>query len=407
MIDLRERSLESLRKGDSAAAYAGYLRLLREDPGNADNDFMLGQVAFAQGKYPMAVFAYLRVIKASPGHERARLELARTYAQMGQLELSRAELAALRAIKPDLPPADEMEKSLFPAPYSPWTIQATLGAGLFYDSNANTGTSASEYLGYSLEDGRQRESFGAYFSGGLDVAYRLSKETNWYLVGDVSATNRQYFNASVDSRLTWGRAALGLRWASDKVLAEIRGKGEYLGRANSEVTQNVGAEAAFMYALTENWTLVTQSAYEYRHYAFDYKAMRGTHGQVGQYVRYQFGESRHELLLGGVYFIDRAHEKRYDGQGAEVLGRIVFHLPWQVKAGVFAAWHSAWYDAPPTDMGGAKRREEQFKGGLELEKGITKGLSVNAQAQYTKNFSNHALYRYDQWLLTTGLTYKF
>ena len=407
MIDLHEQSLENLRQGDSSKAYAGYLRLLREEPGNADIDFMVGQAAAAENKYPMAVLAYGRVLKANPGHARARLELARTYARMGQPELARAELRVLKTIDPSLPAVDEMEKSLLGVAPSPWTVRGTLGTGVFYDSNANSGTSASEYLGYTLVEGRKKESFGMYFTGGLDLAYRLGQESSWYLVGDVAATNRQYFNSDVDSRLTWGRAALGLRWASGKALAEIRGKGEYLGRNKGDVSQIAGAEAAFVYALTENWALVTQGAYEYRHYAADYKDMRGTHARAGEYVRWQFGENRHEILLGGSYFIDSAREARYDGQGVEALGRVQFNLPWQMKAGVLAAWRGAWYDAPPTGLGGSDRKENQLKTGLELEKGLTDHLSVNAQVQYTKNFSNHSLYRYEQWLITSGMTFKF
>jgi hypothetical protein len=135
--------------------------------------------------------------------------------------------------------------------------------------------------------------------------------------------------------------------------------------------------------------------------------MRGTHRQLGEYVRYQFGENRHELLLGGSYFIERARERRYDGQGGELLGRLRFNLPRQTKAGVLAAWRGIRYDAPPTALGGGDRKEKQFKAGLDLEKGITESLSINAQAQYTKNSSNHSLYRYDQWLVTMGLAYKF
>jgi tetratricopeptide (TPR) repeat protein len=407
MINLHEQSLENLRKGDSVRAYAGYLRLLREEPGNADIDFMVGQTAFAQGNYPMAVLAYTRVLKVNPGHERARLELARTYGRMRLPELARVELGILRSTNPALPTVAEMEKSILGAAYSPWTVRGILGAGVFYDSNANQGTSASEYLGFTLVEGQKKESFGMYSTGGLDLAYQLRQDANWYLVSDISVTNRQYFNPDVDSRLTWGRATLGIRWASEKMLVEIRGKGEYLSRDSGDVSRNAGAEAAFVYALTDRWALVTTGAYEYRHYAEDYKEMRGTHGQVGEYARYQFGENRHELLLGGSYFIEQAREQRYDGQGFELLGRVQFNLPWQMTAGILAAWRGIQYDAPPTNLGGSDRRENQFKGGLDLEKGVTESLSITAQGQYTKNFSNHSLYRYDQWLITTGLTYKF
>jgi tetratricopeptide (TPR) repeat protein len=225
MLDLREQSLESLRQGDGAKAYAGFLRLLREEPGNADIDFMVGQAAFAQGNYPMAVLAYTRVIKARPGHERARLELARAYGRMGQPELARAELGVLHSVNPALPAVAEMEKSVLGAAYSPWTVRGTLGTGVFYDSNANQGTSASEYLGFILVEGKKKESFGMYFTGGLDLAYRLGPGSNWYLVSDLAVTDRQYFNPEVDGRLTWVRAAPGLRWASEKMLAEIRWKG--------------------------------------------------------------------------------------------------------------------------------------------------------------------------------------
>ena len=408
IIDLHERSLENLRKGDSAQAYEGYLHLLREEPGNPDIDFMLGQAAFAQSNYPMAVLAYIRVIRANPWHERARLELARTYAHMGQVEMASNELRSLRAINPALPSADEMEKVILGGTlYSPWTVSGRVGTGVFYDSNANMGTAISEYLGFILTEGEKKSSSGVYFSGELDMAYQMGQGSNWYLVSDIAFTNRYYFNSDVDSQLTWGRGALGLRWAAEKALAEIRWKEEFLDRESGFITLNSGAEATFVYALTKDWTLVTQGAYEYRDYASDYEGRRGTHGRVGEYIRYQFGESRHELLFGGSYSVENADEKRYDGHGFEVLGRVLFNLPYKIKAGFIAAWHNTRYDAPPTDLGGDNRWEKQFKAGIDLEKGVTENLSVNAQAQYTHNTSNHSIYQYDQWLFTMGLTYKF
>ena len=414
MIELREQSLENLRKGNSARAYDGYLRLLREEPGDLDLDFMVGQAAFAQGNYPMAVLAYLRVLKADPRHERARLELASTYGRMGQAELALAELSTLRAINPALPQLDKMEKSILGAPASPWSFRGTLGAGAFYDSNVDQNTSASSYMGDPLPKStrtKKKESFGTYVTSGLDLAYRLGQETNWLLVGDVAVTNRQYFNPNVLSmRQTWGRGGIGLRWASEKALAELRGKGEFLGYDKGYVTQNVGMEGTFAYALTGDWTLITQSAYEYRDYDDYYAetAMRGTYGKVGQYVRWQFGAGRHEVLLGGNYFFENAQAKRFDGRGVELLGRVQFNLPWQIKTGLLFAWRGVQYDAPPTiDYGGGKRREDQYRIGVELEKGITEHLSVNTQVQYTDNQSNHSICRYDQWLLTLGLTYAF
>jgi tetratricopeptide (TPR) repeat protein len=407
MADLYARSLENLNKGENAAAYVGYLRLLREEPGSSDIDFMLGQAAFAQGNYPIAVLSYIRVLKANPRHERARLELARAYDQMGQRDMARAELSALRDVNPGLPPASEMEKAIFDTTYSPWTIRGTAGSGVFYDSNANLGVSASEYMGFTLVQGKAKESFGAYFTGGLDAAYQMGPGSHWYLVGDVAATNRQYFNSDVDRRLTWGRAALGLRWASDKALFELRGKGEYLGRDAGDVLSSSGAEASFAYALTENLALITQGAYEYRNYARDFEAMRGKHTHVGEYVRYQFGKRRHEVMFGGNYFSENAREKRYDGQGFEILGRVQFHCPGNIKTGFLAAWRDTRYDAPPTGLGGGDRWEDQFKVGVEVEKGVTENLSINIQGQYTKNTSNHSLYRYNQKLLTIGLTYTF
>ena len=413
IVVMHEQSLESLRKGDSAKAYAGYLRLLREDPGNPDIDFMMGQAAFAEGNYPMSLLAYIRVLKANPAHERARLELARVYGRMGQTELARSELAALRAINPALSQIDEMEKSILGIPPSPWAFRGTVGAGVFYDSNANTSTATSTYMGDTLpSQNRKKDSFGAYMSGGLDLAYRLGQETNWHLVGDVSATNREYFNpdlAKNSRRLTWGRAGLGLRWASEKLLAEARGKGEFLGDGTGYVTQSIGAEGAFAYALTEDWTLITQGSWEHRDYVEDYKEMRGTYGKAGQYVRWQFGEARHEVLVGGSYFFENARKNYYTGRGVELLGRVQFNLPWEVKTGFLFSWRGAYYDAPPPapDPGVGKRREDQYTFGVELEKGITKHLSVNTQVQYTDKHANHSLYRYDQWLFALGLTYTF
>jgi outer membrane protein len=97
----RARSL--IQERNAAEAYA--LLAPHEDrmAGNVQYDYLLGVAALESGRADRATLAFERVLAVNPNFAGARLDLARAYFHLGDLERSRTELDRLSAQRP--PPA--------------------------------------------------------------------------------------------------------------------------------------------------------------------------------------------------------------------------------------------------------------------------------------------------------------
>lgn len=80
-----------LDKGDAKAAHALLEPLEPQRAGEVDFDFLLGLAALEIGKNTNAVFALERVLAVDPNHVRARAEIARAYAALGETNTAKQE----------------------------------------------------------------------------------------------------------------------------------------------------------------------------------------------------------------------------------------------------------------------------------------------------------------------------
>lgn len=85
-----------LDKGDAKAAYALLEPLEGERAGNPDYDFLLGLAALEIGKNTNAVFALERVLAVDPNNARARAEIARAYAALGETQTAKKEFESVK-----------------------------------------------------------------------------------------------------------------------------------------------------------------------------------------------------------------------------------------------------------------------------------------------------------------------
>ena len=85
-----------LDKGEAKAAYALLEPLEPQRAGDPEYDFLLGLAALEIGKNTNAVFALERVLAVDPNHARARAEIARAYAALGELATAKQEFEAAK-----------------------------------------------------------------------------------------------------------------------------------------------------------------------------------------------------------------------------------------------------------------------------------------------------------------------
>jgi predicted Zn-dependent protease len=144
-----------LRQQRALDAYAQLSAHEIDWSGNPAFDYLLGAAALDSGKPRDAIFALERAVAAQPDFLGARMELARAYFDSGDDAASRAQFEFLRAqgapattlaIINRYIAAVDARASLAAAR---WTSAVQFGAG--YDSNANGSTSASQFLGFTLD----------------------------------------------------------------------------------------------------------------------------------------------------------------------------------------------------------------------------------------------------------------
>lgn len=89
-----------IKRGQPAQAYALLEPFEYKHAGDVRLDYLIGIAALDSGKPDKASFAFERVLAVDPGHAAARLDMARAYYQLGDLQRARTEFQAALAQSP-------------------------------------------------------------------------------------------------------------------------------------------------------------------------------------------------------------------------------------------------------------------------------------------------------------------
>lgn len=142
--------------------------------GNLTYNYLYGIAALDSGHASEAIFALERTLARQPDYSAARMELARAYFEIGDLESARAEFEILLQ---DNPPelartaiinyltAINRRASRY-RPHFAYFIQGGLG----YDSNANGATDADSFLNFQLDERNVAQS-SAYYEVSYGASY--------------------------------------------------------------------------------------------------------------------------------------------------------------------------------------------------------------------------------------------
>ncbi len=195
-----------LDKGEAKAAYALLEPLEPQRAGDPEYDFLLGLAALEIGKNTNAVFALERVLAVDPNHARARAEIARAYAALGELATAKQEFEAAK--RQGVPPEvantiDRLVAAIEPVEDKGRTtlrgfVEGTVG----HDSNVNAATSdrsvsvpAFGGFVFPLAPGAySRSDTFTTVAGGFGLRHPFSQE--WSLTAGASASKRM--NTDID-----------------------------------------------------------------------------------------------------------------------------------------------------------------------------------------------------------------
>lgn len=402
-------------KGDYEDAYQLYMRLLREEPENDEINYGLALAARRTKRYSQALLAFERLTDRWPANADLRRSLADVYLLLGDKDSARRELQTARQFDPTLTEErlarilDKMESA-----QSRFQVHGRISGGIMYDSNANQGP-ASERMHFDILPGEVRvngvksvESWGTYLNGMLDVGWRLSEDSPWWLVSDMAFFKRWNSNQelTVNNQFAWGRAALGMRHVSPKTLSELRFKAETADQNRDQRVNVLGPEGTFVWAVLPNLQLISRAAIENRAYTLDI-GRDGTYWWAGQYLRVLFGASGHEMTFGVRALGAEVDNKDFNYNGLEANLRLRLKITDAFYLAPFASMRRENYFGPATVLDRDDRRDAIYRTGIFAVYSLTPNLQLETGVQYVDNRSSSPLYKYNQYTVNMGLAWTF
>ena len=200
-----------LNQGQSVEALDLLDPLETEYAGNREYDYLYGLALLDTGEASSAVFAFQRALAVEPNFAGARLELARSYFDMGQMQRASREFQVLQGQSPPQNVRKVIDKYL--AASESRNLRSRQGwrgfvqLGLGNDSNVNNATTATSFIGFDLdEESRETESSVISTLGGASYDLPLSFDSKMFFKGSVNhrANNDASFTSTINYDLAVG-----------------------------------------------------------------------------------------------------------------------------------------------------------------------------------------------------------
>jgi tetratricopeptide (TPR) repeat protein len=406
-----------LDKGDAKAAYALLEPLESERAGDPGYDFLLGLAALEIGKNTNAVFALERVLAVDPNHVRARAEIARAYAALGETKTAKQEFETVKqqGVPPEVAVTIDRVLSAIERieDEGRTTVRGYVEGTIGHDTNINSATSdrnvAVPVFGgaiFTLGPGgvRRSDSFTS-FGGGLSLRKPLDRE--WALTAGLNGSKRMNFD--VDEFDTG---------STDAHLGVVRTYGKDVFSAALQYNQfwvdnNRYREAA---GITAQW----QHNYDARHQAslyVQYSDLRYMSQEVRNADRFVAGANFAKAMpgfktvfYGGAYLGEEVAKKdNFEHLGHTLYGmRIGAQHEIHRDARAFANLgyeHRRYGGEDPFFL--KTRTDNQWNLGVGVAWTPAKNWRVTPQFQYTDTRSNVALNRFRREVLSVTVRREF
>lgn len=228
---LLQRAGDLIKGGKPGQAYSMLEPLEFEHSGEERFDFLLGVAALDSGKPDKATLAFERLLMVNPNSAAARLDMARAYFQLGDLQRAKSQFETVLKLNPsaaaqgvikkylDAIAAQESGKKLFLTGY----VEAMYGR----DSNINNATSQSQIFvdviaaNTTLAPGNVKTADNYYgVAAGSELVYRLNARWGWYAGADLRQRGHSAYQ-SFDTKYLDVRAGVSLNSTADRLRAGI------------------------------------------------------------------------------------------------------------------------------------------------------------------------------------------
>lgn len=399
---ITDKARALLDRGDARAAYALLEPIETERAGDPTYDFLLGLAALEIGKNTNAVFALERVLAVDPNHVRARAEIARAYAALGETKIAKQEFETVK--RQGVPPevAATIDRLLSAIERTEdvgrTTVRGYLEGVFGHDTNVNSATSdrnvAVPLFGgaiFTLAPGsvRRSDTFSTA-AAGISLRHPLSGE--WALTAGLNGNKRM--NTDVDVFDTG---------SADAHIGVVRTYGKDVFSAALQYNQfwvdneRYRSAAGFTTQWQHNYDARNQSSLYIQYSDLNYTSPNETRDANRFVIGANFAHALagfKTLIYGGAYLGEEAIRK----DGFSHLGHVLMgarvgvqhELRQSTKLFANLGYENRRYGG--TDPFFLRtRNDDQWNLGIGLAWEPAKNWRVTPQYQYTHNRSNVAL----------------
>ncbi len=390
-----------LNKGQSLEA----LDLLdpheEEYAGDMDYDYLYGLALLDTGEPAAAVFAFQRVLAVDPNFAGARLELGRSYFDMGQLQRAQREFLIVQNQSPPKNVREVIDKYI--AAIESRNIKNRRGwrgflqLGLGDDSNVNNATSASRFLGFDLTDESRKTSSSVLSTLGgasYDLPFNLDSKVffkasvNHRANNDASFTSTMNYDALIGYSKSFGNSS-DLSLAVQFYSADVDGKFNNRGL-------NVSTQYNYNFSPTNQVGLFLRAGNVDYQSSFDIKDI--DQKLAGLSWAHVFSSvSRVSFVLSAISGQDTAvvttspYSRDYNGL------RLSMSYPLTHRFNLFASTGKTDSDYAGTFFGSSENRiDEQTDASVGASWRINKTWLLRAVYGTTKTTSNIEIFQYDK-----------
>ena len=400
--------------GKAEAAYAMLAPLEKSRAGDPDFDYALGLAAADSGHTGQAIIALQRVIAVQPDNAPARAEIARAYAQSGDIDTARAQFDTV-VNDPSVPDPVRQRLDRLIRGYDRQIAGGGRDLSGFadaeggYDSNINAATSLGSitlpvfaFLGPASLNGAARRQDDGYsqLQGGLSAGTGLSRQTR----GFASILGSWRDNASsraFDQTALTGTVGISHTTASRDVLA-LSGQAQLFWLGRDAYRNSYGVTGQYTHRLAGDRAVFVSAQY----FRLDYRQddLRDANryvaslGYAGKFVIATLGGGRERTVRSAA-----VHQSFGFGTAS-----LAAEVPVGSAVAVVVGASLEYRDYDKTDpLFLAGRRDTQADASLGLRIALAKGFSVRPRVAYTRNFSNLDVYDYRRVTAAVGVRAEF
>lgn len=402
-----------LEQKSSADAYALAIQHQADLEGDVPFDYAFGLAARAEGELNQAIFAFERVLQVQPDALDARLMLAASYFDLGNLDAAEKELSVLNRFNIDNAALNETVQTYLTAIKkrrsqldNRWQSNVQVGFGS--DSNPNNGV-ADEFINIPalgtvalFEESLENSSVYADFYGQVAYMKAINQHSSWQFAGSVLhaeyeddlALNRTFATASLGYQTRYqqidfsGSVFYRPLWLDGDTLLDYYGM---------MVTTSKQVKSTFVVGVDLS---VSQEDYS------DFRGFDRDQILANAWLELPQSVGFHRLA------VRFGQEQAADNQ--DFLDRDLLGIGYRWQQKIDQRWeYSLSLDYLDSEyqginpLFGTAREDSFFSSDLEIRYAMAERLALMSRLSYLQNDSDIPIYEYERVKIWLGASYEF